>query len=646
MADRVSGECCRGAQVARRQEGFTQQTVWDACRDGIFEAIDSQLGADEATPVIIDGLPTVGKTHQATDVAFNLDVPVAILTHRYETRDAHIELAREHDKSVVEVPTLDRDCPTRHGEHGATWAERINDYRVRGASPTYLHYHLQDVLPCMQGEDCPYLTQWEAVETADVIIGGPTHAALDRVVDERVVIFDEDPGTAFRTEFDAGQLASAVSAFLSRRDNLPVDNIHGLIAAATNDSMADIRDAIRDELTDTESTARPSEAVTDDSGHAEAPTAVLAILSLGGPIIGDMAPDGYTWDDELREEAELDYVALDDGAQVVYDHSESRIVIRRPPNLDKAQAVVGLDGTPIEKLWQGRLGSGAIDSWRILCDDCRERYLREIIGYTFVQTSAHVKPYSGGRHLNQRADFGLIEAVAARHDTDPDIITTKSARERLFSETSSEPFIDTDRVTTQTGDVKHYGALRSSNDFEGSEVGIVIGSPHPGDRPIQITAALEGYTAVRDAEAVEKGNNLDYGIPETPFLRHYREHKVAQAALRFGRTTAATVYIHTSVLPEWLAQMVTAGPESVDIDERSEGQRSVITALLDEGPGTVAEIAGRDGVAIGKKQTRDWLKTLRTEGYVTRDDSQPYTWAPDGLDDAPHTARVHLPDIG
>jgi hypothetical protein len=248
--------------------------------------------------------------------------------------------------------------------------------------------------------------------------------------------------------------------------------------------------------------------------------------------------------------------------------------------------------------------------------------------------------------VNQRADFGLIEAVTAHHDPNPSVITTKSAKERLFSETSSESFVDTDRVRTQIDDVKHYGALRSSNEFEGTEVGIVLGSPHPGDRPIQITAALEGYTAVRDADTDGKGTDLDYGIPETPFLRHYREHKVAQAALRFGRTTAATVYIHTSVLPEWLAQMVSAGPESVEIDERSEGQRSVIAALLNDGPGTVAEIAGRDGVAIGTKQTRDWLKTLSKEGYVTRDNSQPYTWEPDGLDDAPHTARVHLPDIG
>lgn len=642
MAGADTDECCRGSRVAAQQGEFTQSTVWAACRDGIHDATEAQLADDQAPPVIIDGLPTIGKTQHATEIAFNLDVPTAILTHRYETRDEHLNLAAEHDKVVVEVPTLDRSCPTRQGEHGSEWAERINDYRSRGASPTYLHYYLQDTLPCMQDGDCPYLTRWDAVEAADVIIGGPAHAALDRVVEDRVVIFDEDPGDAYRTEFDANQLSAAVSAFLNRNDDLPIDNHFGLIGAATNEGMGTIRDRIRDELSDNTSIARPTEAVDDTDGHAEAPTAALAMLELGGPIIGDTAPAEYDWDDKLREEAGLDYVDLPDGSQVVYDHAESRVVIRRPPALDDAHAVVGLDGTPVEELWRGRLGVDNIESWRILCDECRAKYLRDVIGYEFVQTTSHVKPYSSGEYVNRRADFGVIEAVANRHGTTPGVITTKSAAKRLFKEPPSEPFIDIERVTDRIADVKHYGALRSSNDFTGTEVGIVLGSPHPGDRPLQITAALEGYTAVRDDEG--KGADLDYGIPERPFLRHYREHKIAQAVLRFGRTTAATVYIHTSVLPEWLAEMVTDGPETVIIDERSEGQRGVIRALLNEGPGTAAEIANRETVSIGEKQTRDWLKRLQSEGYVSRGDSQPYTWTADGLADAPHTACVRLPE--
>lgn len=453
MAGADTEDCCRGAHAEARQGEFTQTVVWEACRNGIRDAIETQLVDEQSTPVIIDGLPTIGKTRHATDVAFDLDVPVAILTHRYETRDEHLDLAAEHQQAVVEVPTLDRDCPTRRGDHSSEWAERINDYRSRGASPTYLHYYLQDVLPCTQDGDCPYLARWDAVEAADVIVGGPAHAALDRVVDDRVVIFDEDPGTAYRTEFDANQLTSAISTFLSENDSLPVDNYLGLLAVATNESMDDIRETIREELTDADSVARPTAAVNDDDGHAEAPTAILAHLELGGPIIGDAVPDTYEWGDRLREQAELDYVELEDDAQVVYDHAESRVFIRRPPNLDEARAIVGLDGTPVEELWRGRLGVNEIESWRVLCDDCRAHYLRDVIGYTFVQTTSHVKPYSSGEYINRRADFGVIEAVANRHETAPGVITTKSAAHRLFEETSSEPFIDTEQVTSLIADI-------------------------------------------------------------------------------------------------------------------------------------------------------------------------------------------------
>jgi hypothetical protein len=364
------------------------------------------------------------------------------------------------------------------------------------------------------------------------------------------------------------------------------------------------------------------------------------MLELDGPTIGE-TPEGGDWDDRLREEAELDVGELPDGAQVVYDHAESRLIIRRPPNLENALAIVGLDGTPIKPLWQGRLGVEDITTRRVLCDDCREKYLTDVVGYTFIQTAAAAKPYSSGTYVKRLSDYGVIEAVSAKHDSQPGIITTRRAEELLFEEQPNDSFIDSDRVTAKIADSKHYGNLRSSNDFEGTEVGVVLGSPHPGDRPLQITAALEGYTAIRDEDT--KGLDLSYEIPDRPFLRHYRENKVAQAALRFGRTTAATVYLHTGALPDWLAGIVSHGPDEVYIDKRSEGQRSIIYTLVEEGPGTAGDIAGREIVTVGEKHTRDMLKRLRREGIVTRDEEQPYTWKSDGANQAPHTAAVKLP---
>lgn len=643
MAESEVEECCRGSQTATRQGGFTQETVRRTCRKEIRTAIETQLNDEDSVPVIIDGLPTIGKTHQATSVAARLDEPVAILTHRYETRDGYLDALADHfEEPAVEIPSFDRTCPTKQGEHGEQWAERLAEYQERGASPTYLHYHLGDSIPCMQGNDCPYLEHREAVESADVVIGGPTHAGLEDVIKDRVVIFDEDPDTAHRTEFDATELSNAVSTFLSGRDDLPIDNYHQLLAIANaGEEFTSQRENIREVLSDGDGLNKPSEAIRDDGGHAEAPTAVYALLELDGPRLGE-ASTGPDWDDKLRAEAELDYAELPDGAQVVYDHKESNFVIRRAPDLSDARAVVGLDGTPVEQLWQGRLGADDIESRRVLCDDCRKRYLTEVVGYTFVQTTPAVKPYSSGTYVKACQDYGLIETIADHYDTAPGVITTQTAETKLFEEPPDENFIDPDRVTDRIEDTKHYGNLRSSNDFEGKGVGVVLGSPHPSDRPIQITAALEGHIAVRDEET--KGKNLDYGIPGQPFLHHYREHKVAQAILRFGRTAPATVYIHTAAIPDWLEDMVTNDLDDVEIRTRAEGERSILHSLLEDGSGTVSEIASRDAVTVGEKQTRSCLKRLRREGVVDRDDTQPYCWRGTDLEDAPHTAHVVLPD--
>lgn len=640
MAETEEQICCRGARVADGAE-LTKDAVRAACRDGIRTAIETQLDDADSTPIVIDGLPTIGKTHQASRVAADLDEQVAILTHRYETRDDHLAALKDHfEGNPVEIPAFDRTCPTKRGEHGTRWADRLSEYRARGASPTYLHHYFGDALPCMDGEDCPYLARRDAVESADVVIGGPAHAGLEEIVENRVVIFDEDPGTTYRTEFDAGDLAEYVSAFLANHDELPIDNYDELrLVAGNEEGFEPQHETIRDFLTDSESLDRQTEAIRDEGGHVEAPTAVFAFLELTGATIGEES--GHDWDETLRSEAQLDYAELPDGASVVYDQKESRLLVRRAPDLSGTRAVVGLDGTPVEQLWKGRLGADDIESWRILCNDCRKQYLTDVVGYTFVQTTTAVKPYSSGTYVKRLTDYGLIEAASQFHGTTPGIVTTRTAERQLFGDAPDETFVDPDRITEHVEDSKHYGNLRSSNDFEGTDVGIVLGSPHPGDRPIQITAALEGYTAVPNRESDKP---LDYGIPENPFLHHYREHKVAQAVLRFGRTSPATVYIHTSAVPDWLAEMVATDPSEVDIRPRREGERSILQSLHDDGPGTAGNIASRDAVTVGEKHTRDCLKRLHREDIVERDDTQPYCWQGNDLDDIPHTASVELPD--
>lgn len=105
--------CCWGTEVAGTADTLDPESVRTACQQVIRDAIRQQQRGEQSSPVIIDGLPSIGKTHQATAVASGLDNPVAILTHRYETRDEHLGLADRFDERVVEIPAFDHACPTK-----------------------------------------------------------------------------------------------------------------------------------------------------------------------------------------------------------------------------------------------------------------------------------------------------------------------------------------------------------------------------------------------------------------------------------------------------------------------------------------------------------------------------------------------------
>ncbi|MWV38875.1 hypothetical protein [Natrialba sp. INN-245] len=638
------GGCCLGREIVGDQTDLPQESVWDACRVGIKRAIQKQLDKG-SSPVVIDGLPTIGKTKSAAEVVTEFDQPAAIFTHLHDTRNAHLESIVDDDVDVIKLPSLETDCPTATGEHGDEWANRLKGYHNRGASPKFLHMRLQDDLPCMQDDECEYIKRWNEASNADLLIGHPVHAGLPEVVEDRIVVFDEDPQDAFRTEFSASDLAPAIATFLEKQD-IQIDTLSELEIVAKQDRFNSVCKELREVVTDGDNLTRPAEALNENGGHANAPVAILAILEFDGLVPESQSDEEADpdWNSELRDRIKLDYVQLIDGSEAVFDYREDSLYLRSPPDLSTACAIVGLDGTPTKAIWSGRLGVESVSVQRILCDDCRQQYLQETIGYQFVQTSRSINPYSSGRHANRRECYGLIEAVANRHGTEVPIITTKKAENRLFENETSQPFIDTQRVENSISNFDHYGNLRSSNKFEGEEVGIVLGSPHPGDRAIQVTAAFEGYIAERGDE---KGASLAYGLDGDPFLQHYRENKVAQAIFRFGRTVPSTAYVHTSALPDWLQEIAISPDDAPELEivKRSEGERAVMYTLEEEGPGTVQEITARESIDFSENHVRDMLKRLRREGIVTRNDTQPYTWNEDGVSDPPHTASVTLPDL-
>lgn len=225
---------CELRQIGCCVDGeLTRTTARAACTRTIREAIETGL-EDDTVGVVVDALPTLGKSRTAATLPDELqavspageDLPITILTHRKETRNQVEAWATDAGFDVHQLPIFDDDCPTAAGKFGAAWADRVHDLRSRGISPRQLHVNPTHDLPCSAEQPCPYVTGWDDCRDARVLIGHPIHAYVAPVVRDRVLIFDEDPGEAFRTDFDGTEIHRIVSEYLSET---------GEITSATDD---------------------------------------------------------------------------------------------------------------------------------------------------------------------------------------------------------------------------------------------------------------------------------------------------------------------------------------------------------------------------------------------------------------------------
>lgn len=623
---------------------MTRDKALDTCSDAVFGAVVDQLYHD-AGPTLIDAIPTVGKTTAAAHLVprlKNLGKRITYLTHRIDNRQQYeqqVREATEGDLSVQQLPAFFRDCPTAKGEHGDDEKRRVERLYDRGVSPGTLHTLPEVSLPC--GDyDCPYFEKWRGHESADVLIGHPSHAHRSRVLKDRIVIVDEDPGDAFRTDFDVGEFQRHVASFFESHDDLPVDALRGLWRLVDMPSAADQRERVLEAVREPDRTESEGRVVGEDrrDDHVAIEIAIWGLLA----GVGDEEAAGGDY--PRREELDNGVIStrLSTTTSVVYDGKSGVCAVRDAPDFSSAAAVVGLDGTPLAKSWAGRLGipSEELETTRVLCDSCREEYLEDAMGYTLVRTTPYVKPYSGAdaERINFQKDRGLLHTVSSRAETSVGLITTKNAKEPLLEHE------DGNEIEIDNGNVAHYGAIKGSNEFEGAEIqtGVVIGSPHPGSTELRVVAGLDGVAYQSTSKRVHSGHPHRRTVPDEnsePYLRNTREDRVAQAVLRFGRTEGATVFIHTDCLPEWMDSFALEGT----IEVRPDGQRDVLETVREIGPAPTAEIT--QGVSVGQSMAWQHLDELESEGVVCNiGNSHKARWRLSDVDVSP-TAAVDLADV-
>ena len=601
----------------------------DDARERTVDAIADAYGRGDQ--VLVEALPTMGKSYGAVKAAAETDEPVTILTGRgHKEQYAQFKAwCDEHGLNYKVLPSFTEHCPTASGAHGEEWRDTVLGWYDRGATPQAIHKFAEDVLgrplPCQvdeQGEhtDCPYAHKWdfdpdtdgsldpEEDVQIDVLIGHYNHAHKDKVTQGRTVVFDEFPN-AYETKLGP-KLQGAVSYWLATVDAIPFDSYTDLVE--NRDEQSRRADAL---LWFDEHGAEPDEThvFDDEDAHATAPLAVFTLLA------GEDLGNGF-------EHADLG----EDGV-ATFNRDTGHMAILRPPALEYASGIVALDGTPTKRMWELALGE-RLNHRPVLQEEERAEYVRDALNLNFVRTSEYVKPYNSADHVNTEQDLALLEAIAEQHGEPASLITTGTAEK----EYEGAGILEKDENGNFQGDgelvdaVKHYGNVLGSNEFDDTRLGAVIGSNHYGDHYIKKWGAYAGEAVDRGEE---KGADLSYTGFGDDVLDHMREHDTLQAAMRFGRDgNGAVVYVHTDTLPEWVP---TAGEARV-LKTWSDGMRAVLEALEDLGEATTADITEHPNVDLSRQQVFDHLEDLRERGVLTREqdveDGRRVIWGDDGLD--------------
>ena len=554
--------------------------------------------------VLLEALPTMGKSYGAVKAAARTGEPITLVTGRgrKEQYEQFREWCDEHGLDHYTLPSFTHDCDTANGEHGEEDAEMVRKWYGRGATPKEIHksaeYVLDRPLPCQEreGATCPYASKWDFdPDDYDVLIGHYNHAHKSKVTSGRTVVVDEFPD-AYETVLGP-ELQAAVSYWLETTDGVPFDSYTDLIEHRDDESRR--ADALL--WFEEHGLGRAETDVLDDpSAHADAPLAAFTLLA------SDDLGNGF-------ETADLDDVGVG-----VFDRSRGAVSILQPPALEYASGVVALDGTPTKQMWELALGE-RLNHRPVLQDDERAEYVRDALNLNFVRTSEYVKPYNSADHVYTEEDAALLEAVAEEHDTRPSVITTSTA----------EAEYDAAGVLELVDETKHYGNVLGSNEFDDTRVGAVIGSNHYGDGYIKKWGAYAG-DAVERGDG--KGSDLSYSGFGDDVLQHMREHDTLQAAMRFGRDgNGAVVYVHTDTLPEW----VPVAAEGRVLTTWSDGRRGVLAALEDLGAASTAEIVDHPAVDVGRRAVFDHLEALRDRGVLDReqdtDDGRRVVWVDDGV---------------
>lgn len=574
---------------------ITLETVWSRTKKTIQEAVQTDGF------ILIDAPPGSGKTTSLPEIVNRTKRPVTYLAQREDLYDQMDKLCDDAAIPHETIPSPQRACPTFMGLEGGSWQHEVTELYAAGVSGRRIHNDREP--PCLPG--CEYMDRWKEIHSTQpaVLIGNPRHAYVEAVIEDRVVIIDEFPGTDFITHFEhPGPL---ISTFLQDTPELSYSDYTDFLRNRSGQDLT-LAYAYQDVNFDP-----CPEAVLETDGDVTTVNARAGLLTYG---VGAMADLGngfestrqYTYNDTLNRYAPVlqpwDGFILGNRT-LIRDRNNDEVWMLSPPDLSTARCVVGLDGTPTMLLWNTVFDT-SFQVKSILNRREWKSYIRDAVNVEILRTNDSPKSYYNPNNVTPLKDTKIAFWIRLHEDEKPGLITSKKALHEYESYNDGEIF---DYVS----DSLNFGGVRSYNGYKDKTLGYITGSRHYGDDYIKQWAAVMGHAV----EGERVGDDRVYGEIGNQIRDHMRVETI-QDVLRFGRGNEdrTKVYVNTSALPEWIPSRRVHGTLY------SENCRNVMKYMMersnDDELATVQEVSTQTN--ISNRHARQLLNDLTEEGYVRK----------------------------
>lgn len=603
---------------------------------------------DRTDPVLIEAPPNSGKTTSTIKAAVSSDNPVTYLAGRTDLYEEAKQLCEKLDLRYEVIPSPHRHCPTFSDENSGDAASVAQLYN-KGYSGRKVHSLPPSVAetPCNDGQErCEYIQRIRKIDRElseiDLLVGHHKHSQRPSYVEDRVVILDEFNPDPFLERFPSpdteespdrpGEIIRHFLEQITEADEDFPPELTDLTDLIVKRHDSEVRDKALKWFKENGASQRAARdfdfldlsTYRYDAANLIAPFLTLSVLCMEKVSPGiERAPPADN--QELYDEWIETGVAKN--WKCVRDRNTGAMYVLKPPLLEGAAQVIGLDALPSLELWN--LVFGADQEFQhetIIPREELATYIESALNMTLVQTGGGMHHYAGGRISN--LDEQRFRTIRALEQDRFALISTKRALREYDDRGLIERCVKNGRSENGLNPaVRNYATIRSSNEFAKEELGVVSGTPYPGDDIIELWSGLCGQPT--DSEGVGMDKSFNH-VGEEVF-RHFTHHQVIQAILRFGRHRSviddggSTVYVNTKAVPSWFSP--TAEIE-VQTDEK---QNAIIEALMHANStdtrkplaqqtvnSLVELLESREGIEeISEEYVRNTLTRLRRLDLVT-----------------------------